>query len=110
MTRAEVQKNVVAMMPKGAAAEGSMSDAERFCEMAKDIVERLPKHPFDIEAVTRAYPPTYYDGTNVVLARWHLAWQLGILATRIRRCRGSESICQLLEARFFVPALPRSRS
>jgi len=29
----------------------------------------LPKHPFDIEAVTRAYPPTYYDGTNVVLVQ-----------------------------------------
>jgi dynein heavy chain len=66
---AGVQKNVVGMMPRDDSGGGGLSDEDRYCQIAKEIVDRIPAVEFDLEAVLRAYPPKYEDGTNVVLVQ-----------------------------------------
>jgi dynein heavy chain len=53
-------------MPKGAGG-GGKSMGERYKEIAKDIDDRLPPNPYDIEAILRKFPPKYDDSLNVVL-------------------------------------------
>jgi len=59
-------RSVVSLMPKGAGG-GGKSTGERYKEIAKDIDDRLPKSPYDTEAVLRKFPPKYDDSLNVVL-------------------------------------------
>merc|ERR1719506_13773 len=59
-------RSVVSLMPKGAGG-GGKSTGEKYKEIAKDIDDRLPKDPYDLEAVLRKFPPKYDDSLNVVL-------------------------------------------
>jgi dynein heavy chain len=61
-------RSVVSLMPKGAGGAGK-SEGEKFKDLASDIEDRIPKKPYDIEAVRRAYPPNYHDSLNVVLVQ-----------------------------------------